>query len=69
VDPLEALRTAGIPLLVVTGDHRPEYEIIADEIVRRTGAGRAVVAGMGHLVPDTGEPFNARLEAFMDHGQ
>lgn len=67
--PLDALGAADFPLLVITGDHRPEYEIIADEIVKRTGAGRAVVPGMGHLVPDTGAPFNARLEAFMDHGQ
>ena len=36
--PLEALTSANVPMLVVTGDHRPEYEMIADEIVRRTGA-------------------------------
>ncbi len=67
--PLDALTRAGFPLLAVTGGHRPEYEIIADEIVRRTGARRAVVPGMGHLVPDVGQLFNTRLEAFLGHGR
>ncbi|WP_175583835.1 hypothetical protein [Amycolatopsis orientalis] len=56
-------------MLVLTGDHRREYEIIADEIAKRTGAHRDVVAGMAHLVPDTGGPFNARLGTFLDHGE
>ncbi|MFJ8913947.1 alpha/beta fold hydrolase [Amycolatopsis sp. NPDC102389] len=67
--PLDALASADFPMLVITGDHRPEYEIIADAIVAGTGAGRDVVTGMGHLVPDTGAPFNARLESFLNHGE
>ncbi|KZB86992.1 alpha/beta hydrolase [Amycolatopsis regifaucium] len=67
--PLDVLASAEFPILVLTGDHRREYEIIADEIANRTGARRDVVAGMGHLVPDTGEPFNVRLETFLDHGE
>lgn len=66
--PLDVLASADFPMLVITGDHRPEYEIIADAIAARTGAARSVVAGMGHLVPDTGGPFNARLESFLNHG-
>ncbi|RSM52007.1 alpha/beta hydrolase [Amycolatopsis sp. WAC 01376] len=67
--PLDALASAGFPMLVITGDHRPEYEIIADAIANRTGAVRDRVTGMGHLVPDVGEPFNARLESFLNHGE
>ncbi len=67
--PLDLLASADFPMLAVTGGHRPEYEIIADEIAARSGARRAVVPGMGHLVPDTGKPFNMRLESFFNHGQ
>ncbi|KFU76226.1 Pimeloyl-ACP methyl ester carboxylesterase [Amycolatopsis lurida] len=67
--PLDALASADFPMLVITGDHRPEYEIIADAIADGTGAGREIVRGMGHLVPDTGAPFNARLESFLNHGE
>jgi pimeloyl-ACP methyl ester carboxylesterase len=63
--PLAELAAAGIPMLVITGDHMPEYEIIGDTIAEATGAERAKVPGMGHLVPDMGPPFNARLEAFL----
>ncbi len=66
--PLDVLASADFPMLVITGGHRPEYEIIADAIADRTGADRDVVAGMSHLVPDTGAPFNDRLESFLNHG-
>ncbi len=66
--PLDVLASAEFPMLVITGGHRPEYEIIADVIADRTGADRDVVAGMSHLVPDTGAPFNDRLESFLNHG-
>ncbi|MBB5855379.1 alpha/beta fold hydrolase [Amycolatopsis umgeniensis] len=67
--PLDVLSSADFPMLVLTGGHRPEYEIIADAIVAGTGADRDVVAGMAHLVPDTGAPFNTRLESFLNHGE
>lgn len=67
--PLDVLASAGFPMLVITGDHRPEYEIIADAIADGTGARRDVVRGMGHLVPDTGAPFNRLLEEFLNHGE
>ncbi|PNE16202.1 alpha/beta fold hydrolase [Amycolatopsis sp. BJA-103] len=66
--PLDVLASADFPMLVITGGHRQEYEIIADAIADRTGADRDVVAGMSHLVPDTGAPFNDRLESFLNHG-
>lgn len=63
--PLAELAAADFQILVITGDHMPEYEIIGDTIAEATGAERAKVPGMGHLVPDMGPPFNARLEAFL----
>ncbi|WP_219145728.1 hypothetical protein [Amycolatopsis sp. TNS106] len=67
--PGDALASADFPMLVITGDHRPEYEIIADAIAPKTGADRDVVTGMEHLLPDTGAPFNARLESFLNHAE
>jgi hypothetical protein len=51
-------------MLVVSGGHHPASEIICDTIARRTGGLRPVCPGMGHLVQDTGAPFNALLESF-----
>ena len=63
VPPLESLRD--IPMLAVSGGHMEPYELICDAIVARTGASRAVCPGAGHLVPDTGAPFNQILEDFL----
>jgi pimeloyl-ACP methyl ester carboxylesterase len=43
--PLEPLR---YPVLVVTGDHEPAFDAVADVLVARLGAERAVVRGAGH---------------------
>lgn len=63
--PLAALATSGIPLLVISGGHHEGYEAVCDAIAAGTTAQRAVIPGAGHLVPDTGEPFNRRLEEFL----
>lgn len=63
--PLETIAAHKIPTLVLTGGHLEPFEIIGDAIATATNAERAVVSGMGHLVPDTGEPFNTRLEEFL----
>lgn len=60
--PLEALRD--LPMLAITGAHLEPYEAICDVIASRAGAERARCPGAGHLVPDTGAPFNALLEKF-----
>jgi pimeloyl-ACP methyl ester carboxylesterase len=60
--PLDRLRAAGLRILVVSGGHSAANEIICDVIARETAGERAVCAGAGHLVPDTGEPFNRLLE-------
>ena len=62
---LEELAGAGFPSLVVTGGHNHAFEAVADAIAPALDAERAVIPGAGHLVPSTGEPFNARLEHFL----
>jgi pimeloyl-ACP methyl ester carboxylesterase len=63
--PLDALGFAQFPMLVVSGGHSQANEVICDIIADRTGAMRAMCPGMGHLVPDTGAPFNRLLAAFL----
>jgi hypothetical protein len=63
--PVEDLARAGFPALVVTGGHSHAFEAVGDRLTAGLGAERAVIPGAGHLVPSTGAPFNARLEAFL----
>lgn len=60
--PLDVLRAAGFPKLVVSSGATEAFERICDAIAHGADAGRDVIPGAGHLVPDTGEPFNRRLE-------
>jgi pimeloyl-ACP methyl ester carboxylesterase len=61
VIPLEPLP---YPVLVVTGDHEPAFEAVADVLCARLGAERLVVRGAGHAVQRAPE-FNGALEAFI----
>lgn len=63
--PLDELRAAGFPWLVVSGGHHRGYDAVCDAIAREVNAERAVIPGAAHLVPDTGEPFNRRFEEFL----
>jgi pimeloyl-ACP methyl ester carboxylesterase len=63
--PLDDLAAAGIPVLAVSGGHSPVFEAVSDAIADRLGGERAVIEGRGHNVPETGEPYNRRLEAFL----
>lgn len=63
--PLEELAASGIPFLVVSGGHRVRNEIVCDLIAEEIDAQRAIIPGAGHLVPETGDPFNRRLEEFL----
>jgi pimeloyl-ACP methyl ester carboxylesterase len=62
--PLEELRGAPFPKLVVSGGHSGVFEAVCDAVAGRLGAQRAVVGGRGHTIPATGEPYNERLESF-----
>ena len=63
--PLDALRAAPYPKLVISGGWHPAFDAVCDVLVDRLGAGRAVVAGMGHNPQSLGDPFTNVLLAFL----
>jgi pimeloyl-ACP methyl ester carboxylesterase len=65
--PIEALAAAGFPVLAISGGHSPVFEAVCDALARRLGAERAVIEGRGHNVPETGAPYNERLERFLEN--
>lgn len=52
------------PVLVVTGDHEPAFEAVADVLCARLDAERQVIRGAGHAV-QRAPGFNDALEAFI----
>lgn len=64
--PIEALARNRFRKLVVSGGHSPAFDAVCDFLTDRLGAERAVISGRGHSVPRAGEPFNQRLQAFID---
>lgn len=64
--PIEALARCPFPKLVVSGGHSPAFDAVCDFLTDRLSAERAVIPGRGHSVPRAGEPFNERLQAFID---
>jgi pimeloyl-ACP methyl ester carboxylesterase len=65
VIPLDELRAAPFPKLVVSRAHSRVLDTICDVLERELAAERAVIPGAGHSVQRTGAPFNERLEAFL----
>jgi pimeloyl-ACP methyl ester carboxylesterase len=63
--PLAALRAAPFAKLVISGGHSPVFEAICDSLTDQLDARRGTVAGRGHTIPATGEPYNALLAAFL----
>ncbi len=66
VVPFEVLAAAPFPKLVFSGGHSAAFDAVCDVLVERLTAERAVVAGAGHSVQRTGEPFNRRLVEFVE---
>jgi pimeloyl-ACP methyl ester carboxylesterase len=64
--PLEALAAAGFPVLAISGGHSPVFEAVCDTIAAELDGGRAVIEGKGHNIPETGAPYNERLERFLE---
>jgi pimeloyl-ACP methyl ester carboxylesterase len=60
---LEAIRLAGIPVLVVSGAHLEAIERLCDRLAAQLAGERAVIGGHGHAIPRA-DGFNERLEAF-----
>jgi pimeloyl-ACP methyl ester carboxylesterase len=67
--PLDELRRAPFPKLVVSGAHSPVFDRICDVLEDALGAERAVIPGAGHSVPRVGPPFNERLGSFIDRAE
>jgi len=63
--PLDLLRTAAFPKLVISGGHSPVFEAVCDVVASRLQARRAVISGHGHSIPGTGAAYNAHLHAFL----
>ena len=63
--PLDALAATSFPKLVVSGDWNAAMDAVADIITERLSAERFVLKGWYHNVHRAGEPFNQRLEAFL----
>lgn len=64
--PLRVVRDAAFPKLVFSGGHNAAFDAVCNVLGDAVGAERAVIVGRGHSVQRTGEPFNARLRAFVD---
>ena len=63
--PLEALAATSFPKLVVSGDWSAAMDAVIEVITARVPAERFVLKGWYHNVHRAGEPFNQRLEAFL----
>lgn len=61
---LAAVAAAGVPSLVLSGDHDPSLEAACDSVAARLGAQRDRLPGAGHAVQRT-PGFNRRLEPFL----
>ena len=61
---LAAVAAAGVPSLVLSGDHDPALEAACDTVAERLGAQRDRLPGAEHAVQRT-PGFNRRLERFL----
>jgi len=55
---------ANIPALVISGGHRQSWEITCDALAQALHGERAVIPGYYHQPQQSGEAFNACVEAF-----
>lgn len=59
--PVEQLKAAAFPKLVVSGGHDAGFEALCDDLADRIGADRKVIEGAGHEIQLTGPPVNDAL--------
>lgn len=62
--PLEALRAAPWPKLVVSGGHSRLFDVVCDVLEQQLPARREVFRGAGHSIPQLGGPVNDCLARF-----
>ncbi len=61
---LDAIRSAGVPVLVASGDHAAAHERICDALADALGGRRSVHPGAGHFVA-AAPGFTEQLETFL----
>jgi pimeloyl-ACP methyl ester carboxylesterase len=61
--PAAQLTAAAFPKVVFSGGHSAAFDAACDALAERIGARRQVIAGAGHAVAASGEPFNRALLA------
>lgn len=59
--PLDAIRAARYPKLVVSGGHHAGFDAMCLDLADRIGADSAVIEGAGHEIQLTGSPLNELL--------
>jgi hypothetical protein len=63
--PLDDLRTAAFPKLVISGGRNPLYEVIADALQHHLGGARFVIADAGHHFEDAAAALTDRITTFL----
>ncbi|MBS0454869.1 MAG: alpha/beta fold hydrolase [Proteobacteria bacterium] len=62
---LEAIRQAGVPLLVVSAGWSPAFDIVCDTVAQAGGGRRLDIAAPHHFPQLVSDQFNRELDAFM----
>lgn len=62
---LEAVRQAGIPVLVVSGGWSPAFDAISDRVAEVVGGRRLVISSPHHFPQQVSQEFNQVLDNFM----
>lgn len=68
-DGLEAIKKAGIPLLVVTGGWNPGFEAVGDAVAECGGGRRVVIPSEHHFPQLVSDDFNEMLAEFMSNSE
>src|SRR4051812_24710668 len=66
--PIDALRSADFPKLVVSSGERRALDLVCDALASAIGADRLALPGAGHQVQYLGASFNRELEGFLSGG-
>lgn len=67
--PLQALRRADFPKLVISGGHSPVFEAVCDTLAETLAARREQITGRAHSVTAVGGAYNDCLQAFLEQAE
>ena len=62
--PVQALATAAVPVVVVSGGHSQLLDDVCESLANQLLARHVRLPGAGHAIPSVGEPLNALLREF-----